>query len=196
MTDTTARTLAHVDASGFLADLHGEISDKSGNLFYLTVCINIESSRAAAASTIFGVRIQAAQSRVGKVLSSWDILPPIVGRLLHDIYLVAGICDVQRSLNTGDTAADYQGALGYAAFARAAGARSGCTLATAARAEDDGLFGSLFLILVNPGALLTDVCDFHHVGVQAGVCRSLAEGGFMHTRGTGTDNDACQFFRP
>lgn len=33
----------------------------------------------AFASTIFGVRIQAEQSRVGKVLSSWDILPPILG---------------------------------------------------------------------------------------------------------------------
>ena len=33
----------------------------------------------ADASTIFGVRIQAEQSRVGKVLSSCDILPPILG---------------------------------------------------------------------------------------------------------------------
>ena len=32
-----------------------------------------------AASTIFGVRMQAAQSRVGKVLSSWAMLPPMVG---------------------------------------------------------------------------------------------------------------------
>ena len=32
-----------------------------------------------AQSTIFGVRMQAAQSRVGKVLSIWVILPPMVG---------------------------------------------------------------------------------------------------------------------
>ena len=32
-----------------------------------------------ATSTIFGVRIQAAQSSVGNVLSSCDIFPPIVG---------------------------------------------------------------------------------------------------------------------
>ena len=32
-----------------------------------------------ATSTILGVRIQAAQSSVGKVLSSWAILPPMVG---------------------------------------------------------------------------------------------------------------------
>ena len=32
-----------------------------------------------AASTILGVRIQAEQSRVGNVLSSWDILPPMEG---------------------------------------------------------------------------------------------------------------------
>ena len=31
------------------------------------------------ASTIFGVRMQAEQSNVGKVLSSWAILPPILG---------------------------------------------------------------------------------------------------------------------
>jgi hypothetical protein len=49
---------------------------------------------------------------------------------------------------------------------------------------------------VNPGTLLTDVCHFQHVGIQAGFCHSLTEGGFMHTRGTGTDNDTCQFFLP
>ena len=32
-----------------------------------------------AASTILGVRIQAEQSRVGKVLSSWAMRPPMVG---------------------------------------------------------------------------------------------------------------------
>ena len=33
----------------------------------------------AEASTIFGVRIHAEQSSVGNVLSSWDILPPMLG---------------------------------------------------------------------------------------------------------------------
>ena len=34
-----------------------------------------------ATSTIFGVRMQAEQSRVGKVLSSWAIRPPMLGSL-------------------------------------------------------------------------------------------------------------------
>ena len=40
-----------------------------------------------------------------------------------------------------------------------------------------------------PGALLTDVGDLNHVGVQTGGLSGLAEGGFVHTGGAGADHD-------
>jgi hypothetical protein len=43
---------------------------------------------------------------------------------------------------------------------------------------------------MNPGALLADVCDFNHVGVEACCSSGLAERCFVHTRRAGTYNDA------
>ena len=46
------------------------------------------------------------QSLVGKVLSSCAILPPMVGRLLHQVDLEAGGGQVERGLDAADAAAD------------------------------------------------------------------------------------------
>ncbi len=61
-----------------------------------------------AQSTIFGVRIHAAQSRVGKVLSYCAMWPPIRRRPLNQHHGIAGVGDVQGGLNPRDPAADYQ----------------------------------------------------------------------------------------
>ena len=45
---------------------------------------------------------------------------------------------------------------------------------------------------MNPGTLLTDVCDFHHVRIQAGLLYCLSECRLMHSWRTGTDDNACQ----
>src|SRR5699024_868999 len=52
--------------------------------------------------------------------------------------------------------------------------------------------GADFLILVDPGTLLADVGDLHHVGVEPGLFRGLAEGGLVHARRAGTHHDAGQ----
>ena len=95
-----------------------------------------------AQSTILGVRIQAAQSSVGKVLSSWVIFPPMVGLLLHDIHLETRVRDIQGGLDAGDTAADDQRPLDNRAFARRQG-RVQMHLGNGGLAEDNGLFGGL-----------------------------------------------------
>ena len=144
-----------------------------------------------AASTIFGVRMQAAQSRVGKVLSSWAILPPMVGCF--------------STMSTSKPASAMSSAVWMPAMpppmtsarlvtglSPAVRGAFSCTLAIAALAEDDGLFGAFGLVLVNPGALLADVGDLHHIRVEAGRRRGLAEGGLVHAGRAGADHDAGQ----
>ena len=107
---------------------------------------------------------------------------------LHDIYGEAGVSDIQSGLDTGDTAADHQGALGNGGFTGSQG-RVQAYLGNSGAAEDDGLFGADLHVLMYPGALLTDVGDLYHVGVQTGGLSGLAEGGLVHTGGAGADND-------
>ena len=55
---------------------------------------------------IFGVRMQAAQSSVGKVLSNMAMCPPIDGFALDEDHLLAGVGQGQGGLDPGDAAAD------------------------------------------------------------------------------------------
>ena len=47
-----------------------------------------------------------AQSLVGKVLSSWAILPPMLGKLLHQVDLDAHIGEVQGGLHPGNASSN------------------------------------------------------------------------------------------
>ena len=60
--------------------------------------------------------------------------------------------------------------------------------------KDHGLLRSLLHILVDPGTVLTDICDLHHIWIQAGLFRCFTESCLMHTRRTGTDNHSCEIF--
>ena len=111
--------------------------------------------------------------------------------LLYDIYFIACICDIQCSLNTCDTASDHQRTFYNAALAR--GKRgiqhnfsNGCT------GQNYGLLGSLFHIFMNPGTLLTNVCNLQLIRVQTRFFCCFAERSFMHTRRAGTDDNAGQ----
>ena len=110
---------------------------------------------------------------------------------LHDIYFIACVCNIKSSLDTGDTASDHQRAFcntALAWFQRGIQVYFG----NSSPHQDHCLFRCLFDILMNPGTMLADICDLHHIRIQSGSLRCLSEGGLMHTRGTGTDYHSCQ----
>ena len=82
---------------------------------------------------------------------------------------------------SGDSLADYESALGNRAFA---GGQGGVEmhLCDGGAADNDRLFGGGGHILMYPGALLTDVGYFHHIGVYARGSRRFAECRLVHTR--------------
>ena len=92
--------------------------------------------------------MHAAQSSV-EGLVDLRHLPADRRLLLDDIDLVARLGDVERGLDSGDTAADHKRALGYGAFARGE-RRIEVNLCYCGTTEDDRLFGRTLLILVYP----------------------------------------------
>ena len=76
--DAAAGALGVVDVAGLLADLHLEAAHRAGHLFQLGVGV-AGDVLVLPTSDIFGVRMQAEQSSVGKVLSNWAMWPPIDG---------------------------------------------------------------------------------------------------------------------
>ena len=115
------------------------------------------------------------------------------GGLLYDIDFIACVCNVERGLDACNTAADDERALCYAAFAREQ-RRVKIDLCDSRSGKDDGLFGRFFHVLVDPGAVLTDVCNLDHVRVEAGSFRRFAESRLVHTRGAGTNHKTGQVF--
>ena len=57
--------------------------------------------------TILGVSIQAAQSRVGKVLYSWAMWPPMLRLPLHQIDLLSGLRQPQCRLHACDACTEH-----------------------------------------------------------------------------------------
>ena len=114
------------------------------------------------------------------------------GRLLFDdIDLKASLGNVQRRLDARDAAANDERALGDRAAARGQ-RRVQMYLGDGGAAQNDGLFRARFLVLVDPGALLTDVRDLDHIGVQPRLFAGLAERLLVHSGRTGTDDHAGQ----
>jgi hypothetical protein len=58
-------------------------------------------------STSLGERIHMEQSLVGKVLSSWAMWPPMLGRFLNQVDLETGRGQIQRGLNAADSTANH-----------------------------------------------------------------------------------------
>ena len=142
-----------------------------------------------AQSTILGVRIQAAQSRVGKVLSIWVILPPMVGffstmstskpasAMSRAVWMPAMPPPMTSARLVTGLSPAVRGALSW-------------TLAMAALPRMMAFSVPVGLVLVNPGALLADVGDLHHIGVEARGRGRLAEGRLVHTGRAGADDHA------
>ena len=114
------------------------------------------------------------------------------GRLFFDnIDLISRVRNVQSGLDTGDTAADDQCALDHGAGSRGQG-RVQPNLGDGGPAQNDRFFRCLRPVFVNPGALLADVRDLDHEGIQTGLLAGFAEGCLVHPGGAGADNDAGQ----
>ena len=93
-----------VDVAGLLADLDLEVADEAADLLHLAVGRAARCWGSWPTDTILGVPMQAAQSRVGKVLSYWSMCPPTVGCRLHQVGLEAGLGDIEGGLHAGDAA--------------------------------------------------------------------------------------------
>ena len=117
-------------------------------------------------STIFGVRMHAAQSSVGKVLSYWAMRPPMEGVRSTSVTLYPADGDIERGLDAGNPAADDQRRLvsGISVWNSGSLRR---TLATAMRVRSMAFSVACALSLVHPGAVLADVRHLHHERVQA-----------------------------
>ncbi len=119
--------------------------------------------------------------------------PPTQAAALFDQHdRVAGVGQVERGLEAGNPAADDQPALDQ-------GQKVGRErLVVVGLGDDgpdrlDGLVGGRFLLLlVDPARLLADVGDLGLVGVDARRLGRLAEGGLVHRRRAGGDDDAVQ----
>ena len=116
-----------------------------------------------------GVRMQAEQSMVGKVLSSLAMTPPMVRLLLDDGDLETGVGQVESGLDAGHPAADDEDVL------------VDLHLVGPERLElpglghghlDDlpGLLGGHRHVGVDPGAVLADVGHLEEVGVEVRRC--------------------------
>ena len=118
-----------------------------------------------------GVRMQAAQSRVGKVLSNWAMWPPIDGCALDQVDREAGVGDLEGGRDAGDAAAhDQRGRVdGHPDAARAARARATRTTPPATMAL--ALAVAARLVRVDPRDLLADRDQLAQVGVEAGPLR-------------------------
>ena len=110
----------------------------------------------------------------------------------HNIHREAGIGNIQRRLNAGNTSANHKGPFGDRTFTGG----KGCVqihFGHSRFGKDDGLFGAYRHFLMYPGALLPDVGNFHHIGVEPGGRRRFAECGLVHPGRAGADHDAGQF---
>ena len=118
----------------------------------------------------------------GSAVQSWEGLIDLGhlaangGLLFHNVHLKACIRNIQCGLDSGNAAADDQRTLFHRTGSGLQG-RIQHNLCNGSSAQDDGLFRSLRFILMNPGALLSDVGNLYHIGIQASLFTGFAEQG-------------------
>ena len=179
-----------LDEARFAADLHVEVADEAAHGFDLGVGIDVDLLVLRAVDHLRGQDARGAVERREGLVDLGHLAAD--GRLLfHDIDLKSGLGDVERRLDARDAAADDERPLGHGAAARGQG-RVQMYLGDGGPAEDDGLFRARFLILVDPGALLADVGDLDHIGVETCFFAGLAERLLVHSGGARTDDYAGQ----
>ena len=141
------------------------------------------------AADIFGVRMQAAQSSVGNVLSNIAMWPPMLGFFsTRKTFL-----PVAESLSAASMPAMPPPTTMHGRVDRHLDGvqRLVERQAMDLRAQDAlGLLGGLVLVLGDPGAVLAHVGHLEQERVEAGVGRGLAERGLVHGRRAGRHDDA------
>src|SRR5450756_78734 len=171
-----AEVLVH--RAGFLADLHVEVADVAVDL--LDLAPGVERDVGVLVRLHHAWREDALRAvEGGEGLAELAHVAADRGFLLDEDHLVAAVGDVERRLDAGDAAADYEGALGDG-DADALQRLVVLDLLDDGAGDVDGLFGGLAAVLVDPAAVLADVGHLAHVLVEAGLVAGAAEGLFVH----------------
>ena len=174
--------------AGLSADLDREVAHKSLDLFNLAEGVYFDFLVLGGFNHFWGQNTSCTVEG-GEGFVYLSHLSADCGGFFDNVDLISCVGNVKSGLDTGDTSADYKSALGNRAFAGGQGSVE-MHLRDGGAAENDRLFGGGGHILMYPGALLTDVGYFHHIGVYSGRCGGLPEGGLVHTGGAGADYDA------
>ena len=188
--ETAARAFGLVNVASLATDLCLEVTNVALYGFDFTVCVDGDLLVLGSVYHLGGQDTSGAVQR-GEGLVKLCHLAADGGRLLNDVYLKSCLGNVQSGLDAGDTAANDQGALGYGGLACLQG-RVQMHLSDSGATQDDSLLGAFLYVLVDPGNVLTQVGDLHHVGVDAFQGSSLAEGSLVHTGRAGAHHDAGQ----
>ena len=191
-TYTTTCTFAHVYTSGFFTDIYCKITYKAADLLNFAVCIDIDLLMSCSFYHLRG------KDTCGAV-QGWECFVQLghsstnAGKLFHNIHFISCICNIKCRLDTCNTAADHQGSFCNLALSRLK-RRIQIYLCNGCSCKDHSFLGCFLHIFVDPGAVLTDICDLYHVWIQACLFRCFTESSLMHTRGTGTYYNSCQLF--
>ena len=190
-TQAAAGALGGVYIPGLVPDGDGEVAHEALHLLHLGIGQNVDVFILGRIHHFRG------ENTGGAVQSGEGLVDlghfPADGRLLlHNVHREARLGNIQGGLNPGDTAADDQGALGHRTLPGGEGGVQ-LHLGNGRPAQDNGLFRGHLPVLVNPGALLPDIGNFHQVGVQPRSGGSLPEGGLMHPGGAGADHHPGEF---
>ena len=124
-------------------------------------------------STMRGVRMQAEQSMVGKVLSSLAMTPPMVVCFSTMVTLRPGVGQVESGLDAGHPAADDEDVLVDLDLVGEEGLEP-AGLGHGHLEDVPGLLGGHRHVGVDPGAVLADVGHLEQVGVEAALRRRSA----------------------
>ena len=189
-TQTASGALGFVYVSCFLSDLDGEVAHKSADRFHFGVGVDLDLFVLCTFHHLRGEdTCRAVKGREGLV--DLGHLAADGGLLFHDVHFKSGFRNIQSGLDACDTAADDKGSLGYGGLACLKRSVE-MHLCDGRSAEDDRLFGTFLDILMDPGALFSNVGYFHHVGVQSCRLCCFSECSFVHSGGAGADDNACE----
>ncbi len=178
--DLAADALGPVHHGRLLADVHGEVAHVALDLVHLAVGHDLDVLVLCA---VDHARREDARRAVdgGEGLVELGHDPTDGGLLLDDGHLEAGVGQVERGLDAGDSAADDQDVLvdlHLVGVERLELARLGH-----GHLDDvPGLVGGRGDVGVDPGAVLADVGHLEEVGVEAPLVHAAPEGHLVHVR--------------
>ena len=189
--DAAAGAFVFIDGAGPFLDRDLEVADVTFDEFDLGVGVELDLGVVGNVDHFGGHdALGTVQGREG--LGELGHVAADGGLALDQDDFVAAVGDVEGRLDAGDAAADDEGSLGD----RYGDGRKDAVLLDPLdhHADDLGsLDGGFFPVLMNPGAMFTDVGHFAEEWVQAGRFDGFTEGALVHARGTGRDDYVGEF---